>query len=83
VSGGVERIDCFIMAGIKKTDYDQIKRQVLYKIADADPDVKRAINDRAIKFFSDDRKQDVANVHKPAAVPESALPKHTSSADKD
>ncbi len=51
VSSGVERSDCYILAGIRKTDYDQIKRRVLYKIVEADPDLKRAIKDRAVQFF--------------------------------
>lgn len=69
VSGGVERIDCFVLAGIKKTDYDQVKRQVLYKVAEADPDVKRAIKERAVKFFSNDRTVEAPKIEerKPAA----------------
>ncbi len=55
VSSGVERSDCYVMAGIRKADYDQIKRQVLYKIVDADPDLKRVIKDRAIQFFNNDK----------------------------
>ncbi len=55
VSSGVERSDCYVMAGIRKADYDQIKRQVLYKIVEADPDLKRVIKDRAIQFFDNDR----------------------------
>jgi hypothetical protein len=59
VTNGVERIDCFVLAAIKKIDYDQVKRQILYKVSEADPDVKKAIKARAIKFFSDEKKADV------------------------
>ncbi len=51
-TSGVERIDCFVLAEIRKSDYDAIKRQVLYKIAAADPDIKRIMKNRAIKFFA-------------------------------
>lgn len=56
VTNGVERIDCFVLSGISKLDYDKVKRRILYKIADTDPDVKKAISKRAVKFFSDESK---------------------------
>ncbi len=50
---GTERLDCFVLAAVKKSDYEQIKRQILFKVSEADPDVKRAIKERSVKFFTD------------------------------
>lgn len=47
-----ERLDCFVLGSIKKSDYETIKRQILYKISDADPDVKKAIKERSVRFFT-------------------------------
>lgn len=52
VAGGVERLDCYILAALKKSDYDHVKRQVLFKVSEADPEIKQAIQNRAVQFFS-------------------------------
>lgn len=47
-----ERLDCFVLGSVKKSDYESIKRQILYKVSEADPDVKKAIKERSVKFFT-------------------------------
>lgn len=49
---GNERIDCYILGAIKKSDYDSIRRVIVYKMAEVDPGLKAALNKRQIDFFS-------------------------------
>jgi hypothetical protein len=50
--GEAERIDCFVLGTIKKSDYESIRRAVVYKMADVDPGLKQAMSKRQIDFFS-------------------------------
>lgn len=47
----IERIDCFVLAHLKRSEYENIRRTIIYKIAEVDPELKRAIRDRQIEFF--------------------------------
>lgn len=62
-----ERLDCFVLGSVKKSDYETIKRQILYKISEADPDVKKAIKERSVRFFT--KRPD-----EPAAAPKESAP---------
>jgi len=48
---GSERVDCFILGSIKKSDYESIRRAVVLKLAEVDPGLKQAMNKRQIEFF--------------------------------
>lgn len=52
LTNDVERLDCFVLAEINKTEFDLIKRQMLTKVAQADAEVKKAIQQRSVKFFT-------------------------------
>lgn len=48
----VERQDCHVLAAIKKSDYDRLKRAIVDKIVEVDPEIKKAIQSKQIDFFS-------------------------------
>ncbi|NJM09850.1 MAG: hypothetical protein HC883_02860 [Bdellovibrionaceae bacterium] len=48
---GTERVDCYLLGSIKKIDYENIRRAVVYKLAEVDPGLRQAINKRQINFF--------------------------------
>lgn len=59
--GGMERIDCHVLGAINENDYNQVKRNVVHKIADVDPRLKQAITRGQIDFFTKkDRASDTA-----------------------
>ena len=47
-----ERIDCYILSNIKRSDYESIRRSVLQKVTEADPGLKAALIKKQIDFFS-------------------------------
>lgn len=49
---GVERVDCHSLGEIHENDYDRIKRNVVHKVAEADPRLKEAITKKQIDFFA-------------------------------
>lgn len=53
--GDDERVDCFILSKIRKSDYDKVKRQVVDKVVEADPRIKEAIAKKQIEFFDNKR----------------------------
>lgn len=50
--GGSERIDCFVLSVIKKSEYEAIRKVIVFKMAEVDPGLKAAMNKRQIDFFS-------------------------------
>lgn len=50
-----ERIDCFVLAEVSREDYNRMKRQIVNKLAAVDPDLKKAILQKQIKFFEDEK----------------------------
>lgn len=59
---GTERIDCFILGSIRVQDYESIRRAVVYKMAEVDPGLRQALNQRQVDFFS--HKQNSAELTK-------------------
>jgi len=51
VIGEAERVDCFVLAEMKKRDYDALRLTLLNDLAAADPKLKEAILKKQIKFF--------------------------------
>lgn len=49
--GDMERIDCHVLSEINEKDYNEIKRNVVHKIANVDPRLKEAITKGQIDFF--------------------------------
>ncbi len=46
-----ERIDCFALYSISKTDFTALKRSVVQKLIAVDPRLREAINQKQIDFF--------------------------------
>jgi hypothetical protein len=53
--GDDERVDCFVLSKIRKSDYDRVKREVVDKVVEADPRIKEAIAKKQIEFFDNKR----------------------------
>ncbi len=51
---GVERVDCYVLASISKTDMARLKNNVLSELANKDNRVKEAITKKQIEFFTPD-----------------------------
>lgn len=49
---GTERVDCYVLGSVSKSDYENIRRSIVFKMAAVDPDLKKAIQKRQIDFFS-------------------------------
>jgi len=58
--GEVERIDCFTLAEMKLSDYENLKRMVVNKIQAVDSRLKEAITKKQINFFGDSSKPEKA-----------------------
>jgi hypothetical protein len=59
---GTERIDCFMMGAIKKSDYETIRRAVVYRLIEVDPGLRTAMSKRQIDFFSEAKTTEMAPV---------------------
>ncbi len=47
-----ERIDCYLLSSINKSDYEAIRRQIIHNVTKADPSLKAVLNKKQIEFFS-------------------------------
>ena len=54
--GDDERVDCFVLSKIRRSDYDRVKKEVVDKIVEADPRIKEAIAKRQIEFFDNGKR---------------------------
>lgn len=48
---GEERIDCFLLSKINKSDYNRVKREVVDRLKEVDPRIKEAVAKKQIEFF--------------------------------
>jgi len=46
-----ERIECFTLNQIKRSDFERLKQEVINRVVAADPAVKAALSDQQAKFF--------------------------------
>jgi len=47
-----ERVDCYVLSEITKTDYNKTKSLIIDKVQEADPKIKEAIRNKHVDFFS-------------------------------
>ena len=59
--GGVERIDCHIIAEMKQADYERVKRSVIDKVVAVDPRLKEAVTKKQINFFKPEAKAETGS----------------------
>lgn len=48
---GQERLHCYLLSSIKRSDYESIRRAVIYKVVAVDPGLREALNKKQIQFF--------------------------------
>lgn len=48
---GSERVDCYILGSIKKSDYETVRRAVVFKLVEVDPALNQAMNRKQVNFF--------------------------------
>jgi hypothetical protein len=46
-----ERLDCFVLAEIVQGDYNNMKRKIMYKMAEVNPKIKEALINKQLQFF--------------------------------
>jgi hypothetical protein len=51
----VERIDCYVLGEIKESEYMSLKRSLAQQIAKSSPELEKALRDRQVQFFGNDR----------------------------
>jgi hypothetical protein len=81
--GDSERLDCFVMAQMSKSDYARLKRSLVDELSRVDPQLHAAIAAKQVEFFSGkDSKDRVVSspkqVGKEVGKPESTMFKATS-----
>lgn len=65
-----ERIECFVLGAIKRSDYNKVRRRVLTGVAAVDSRVREAMMKRQIQFFDEGEEQAVVGAPaRPAALP--------------
>lgn len=50
---GVERIDCFVLSELAESDYRQLRANILNPVVQADPALKKAVQEKHIQLFQD------------------------------
>jgi hypothetical protein len=54
VVGGKERVDCFVLTAMKKTDFDSLRRSIINKVAEVDPRLRELAVQKQMALFSGD-----------------------------
>ena len=48
------RVQCFVLAEIRRSDYNKVRRRVFNRVASVDPELRNAIKRKQIRFFDVD-----------------------------